>query len=54
LAAWITGWSNWLSQVTGAPSVNYGTSAMILAAASVQDPEYVPTKYQVSRIDHWM
>jgi hypothetical protein len=23
LAAWITGWSNWLGQVTGAPSVNY-------------------------------
>lgn len=24
LAAWITGWSNWLVQVTGAPSVDYG------------------------------
>ena len=23
LAAWITGWSNWLAQVTGAPSVDY-------------------------------
>ena len=23
LAAWVTGWSNWLAQVTGAPSVNY-------------------------------
>ena len=23
LAAWITGWSNWLGQVTGAPSVDY-------------------------------
>src|SRR5262245_39658306 len=54
-AAWITGWSNWLGQVTAAPSgklvslistclgsstmltsftsVNYGISAMILAAA---------------------
>lgn len=45
-AAWITGWSNWLGQVTGAPSVNYGTAAMILACASIQDPSYVPTAYQ--------
>ncbi|GAO47026.1 amino acid transporter [Saitoella complicata NRRL Y-17804] len=47
LAAWLTGWSNWMSQVTGAPSVNYGTAAMILAAASIQNPEYVPQNYQV-------
>lgn len=46
LAAWITGWSNWLGQVTGAPSVNYGTSAMILASASIQNPSYIPTDYQ--------
>lgn len=46
LAAWITGWSNWLSQVTGAPSVNYGTAAMILASASIQNPSYVPSNYQ--------
>ncbi|KAK3113306.1 GABA/polyamine transporter [Teratosphaeriaceae sp. CCFEE 6253] len=46
LAAWITGWSNWLGQVTGAPSVNYGTSAMILASASIQNPSYIPTSYQ--------
>ncbi|CAK4032573.1 amino acid transporter [Lecanosticta acicola] len=46
LAAWITGWSNWLGQITGAPSVNYGTAAMILAAASIQNPNYVPTDYQ--------
>ena len=45
-AAWITGWSNWMGQVTGAPSVNYGTSAMILAAASINNPSYVPTNYQ--------
>ncbi|KAJ4372260.1 GABA/polyamine transporter [Neocucurbitaria cava] len=45
-AAWLTGWSNWLSQVTAAPSVNYGISAMILAAASINDPNYVPTDYQ--------
>ncbi|KAF1359556.1 amino acid transporter [Lizonia empirigonia] len=45
-AAWITGWSNWLSQVTAAPSVNYGIAAMMLAAASIRDPTYVPTNYQ--------
>jgi amino acid transporter len=27
-------------------SVNYGISAMILAAASIRDPTYVPTNYQ--------
>jgi len=41
----VTG-SNWLAQITGAPSVNYGTAAMILAAASIQNPNYVPTNYQ--------
>lgn len=45
-AAWITGWSNWFGQITGAPSVNYGTAAMILAAASITNPDYVPTNYQ--------
>ena len=46
-AAWVTGWSNWLGQVTGAPSVDYSLAAMILAAASIQNPDYVPTNYQV-------
>ncbi|OAG16109.1 amino acid transporter [Alternaria alternata] len=54
-AAWLTGWSNWLAQITAAPSgkyktvipsVNYGIAAMILAAASINDPSYVPTDYQ--------
>ncbi|KAM5448707.1 GABA/polyamine transporter [Microsporum audouinii] len=44
-AAWITGWSNWMAQVTAAPSVNYGISGMILAAASVMNPGYVPQPY---------
>ncbi|KAF2808614.1 amino acid transporter [Mytilinidion resinicola] len=47
LAAWVTGWSNWLGQVTAAPSVNWGISSMILAAASITNPDYVPTDYQV-------
>nr|POF12856.1 putative amino-acid permease [Quercus suber] len=45
-ASWITGWSNWLSQITAAPSVNYGTAAMILSSASIQNPSYKPTNYQ--------
>lgn len=44
-AAWITGWSNWLGQITGAPSVDYGTAAMILAAASIKNPAYVPKNW---------
>ncbi|KAH8678333.1 amino acid transporter-like protein [Xylariales sp. PMI_506] len=47
LAAWLTGWSNWLVQVTGAPSVDYALAAMILASASITNPDYVPTDYQV-------
>ncbi|KAI0878044.1 amino acid permease [Hypoxylon argillaceum] len=46
LAAWVTGWSNWFVQVTGAPSVNWGGASMILAAASIVNPSYVPTSYQ--------
>lgn len=47
LAAWLTGWSNWLGQVTAAPSVDYALSAMILAAGSITNPDYVPQDYQV-------
>jgi len=47
MAAWFTGWSNWLGQVTGAPSVNYGNSAMLLAAVSIAHPDYTPQNYQV-------
>lgn len=47
LAAWITGWSNWMAQVTGAPSVDYAMSAMILAAGSITHPGFVPENYQV-------
>lgn len=38
----LTGWSNWLGQVTGAPSVDYPMAAMILAGASIGNPNYVP------------
>ncbi|KAE8446452.1 hypothetical protein EG329_011915 [Mollisiaceae sp. DMI_Dod_QoI] len=46
-AAWVTGWSNWMVQITGAPSVDYALSAMILAAASITHPDYIPQNYQV-------
>ncbi|KAJ0421771.1 amino acid permease-domain-containing protein [Aspergillus carlsbadensis] len=45
-AAWITGWSNWIGQITAAPSVDYALAAMILAAGSIQNPGYVPTQWQ--------
>ena len=45
-AAWITGWSNWIGQITAAPSVDYSLAAMILAAASIEYPGYVPTTWQ--------
>jgi amino acid transporter len=47
LAAWITGWSNWFVQVTGAPSVDYALASMMLAAGSITNPDYVPENYQV-------
>ncbi|KIW65259.1 hypothetical protein PV04_07532 [Phialophora macrospora] len=47
IAAWITGWSNWLCQVTGAPSVDYALASMILAAGSINNPDFVPQNYQV-------
>ena len=46
-AAWVTGWSNWMAQVTGAPSVDYALSAMVLASVSITNPDYVPQNYQV-------
>lgn len=45
-AAWLTGWSNWIGQVTAAPSVDYALAAMILAAGSIANPDYVPTNWQ--------
>ncbi|KAL9632199.1 MAG: hypothetical protein Q9164_005468 [Protoblastenia rupestris] len=47
LCSRLTGWSNWLAQVTAAPSVDYAMSAMILAGASIVHPDYIPENYQV-------
>lgn len=44
MASWLIGWSSWIGQVTSAPSVDYALAAMILAAASINNPEYIPTK----------
>lgn len=46
-ASWVTGWSNWIAQVTGSPSVDYALSAMILAAVSMTHPDYTPQNYQI-------
>lgn len=35
-----------MCQITGAPSVNYGTASMVLAAASITHPDYIPQHYQ--------
>ena len=47
VASWATGWSSWIGQVTGAPSVNYSVAAMILAARSITDSNYVPQNYEL-------
>ncbi|KAM3077222.1 hypothetical protein ACMFMF_005131 [Clarireedia jacksonii] len=47
LCAWITGWSNFLGQATAPCSVNYALSAMILTAAQIAHPSYVPQTFHV-------
>ncbi|KAI5284956.1 hypothetical protein KEM55_000842, partial [Ascosphaera atra] len=42
LAAWITGWSNWLTQITAGPSCDYGMAGMVLAGVSITHPDYEP------------
>ena len=36
-----------MAQVTGAPSVDYALSAMLLAGASITHPDFVPQNYQI-------
>ena len=43
----MTGWSNWLVQVTGAPAVDYAMASMMLAAGSITRPDYTPESYQI-------
>lgn len=44
LLTWLTCFSNWMCQITGTPSVNYGGACMILALASFNSTNgYTPT-----------
>lgn len=43
---WITAFSNWMCQITAAPSVNYSGAAMMLALASYGS-DYVPKNWHV-------
>lgn len=36
-----------MTQVTATPSINYALAAMILAGASIGNPDYTPQNYQV-------
>ncbi|KAF5095745.1 hypothetical protein DV451_004551 [Geotrichum candidum] len=47
IAAWITGWSNWLCQVTSSPSIAYSMASMVLALKTLHEPEYTATTWQV-------
>lgn len=47
VSAWLTGWSNWLCQVTSSPSIDYSMASMILALKSLHDPDYTATNWQV-------
>ncbi|MCJ1478073.1 hypothetical protein MMC13_006748 [Lambiella insularis] len=47
LCSWVTGWSNFMGQVTGPCSVNYALSSMILAAAEIANSNYTAQTYHV-------
>ncbi|KAG0651842.1 putative amino-acid permease [Hyphodiscus hymeniophilus] len=46
-ASWCVGWSNFLGFSTGPCSVNYALAAMILAAAEISNPDYVPQTWHL-------
>ena len=43
----VVGWSNFLGFTTGPCSVNYALAAMILAAASMNNPDYTPETWHL-------
>ncbi|CUM67377.1 uncharacterized protein PRCAT00005071001 [Priceomyces carsonii] len=45
--SWVTGWSNWLGQVTWAPSVNYSLAQMIFGLVTINQPSFSATKWQI-------
>ncbi|KAI5961216.1 GPT1 [Candida pseudojiufengensis] len=44
---WFTCWSNWLCQVTAAPSVSYSNACLILGIYSYNSSSYTPTNAQI-------
>ncbi|KAL2314278.1 putative amino-acid permease [Schizosaccharomyces pombe] len=46
-AAWLTGWSNYLVQVTGPPSVAYSFAGMILTLVQLHNPNFETQNYQI-------
>lgn len=40
VSAWLTGWSNWMCQVTSSPSIDYSMASMILSLKNKHDPTY--------------
>ena len=47
LASWITGWSNFLGQVTGPCSINYALASMLVTAGEIAYPDYTAKTYHV-------
>ncbi|ODQ79155.1 hypothetical protein BABINDRAFT_162210 [Babjeviella inositovora NRRL Y-12698] len=45
--SWTVGWSNWIVQITGAPSIDYGCACMILALRTYQNSDYSPSKGEI-------
>ncbi|CAB63537.1 Amino acid permease [Schizosaccharomyces pombe] len=46
LASWITGWSNYIGNIIGQPSVNSSAASMILGAVTVNRPDFVIQRWQ--------
>lgn len=47
LAAWLTGWSNWISQITNSPSINYSLASMIFSIITIYHPNFQSTSWQI-------
>ncbi|KAL6453547.1 GPT1 putative polyamine transporter [Candida maltosa Xu316] len=44
---WFTSWSNWMCQITAAPSVSYSCASLMLALKAFADPSYSPSNAEV-------
>ncbi|KAG0141658.1 hypothetical protein CROQUDRAFT_663555 [Cronartium quercuum f. sp. fusiforme G11] len=47
IASWLTGWTNWVSQMTNSPSINYSLASMILALVTLLKPTYESKPWQI-------